>query len=249
VIRINLLPHREEKRKERRKYFLIVAFVDAVVAAVVIGLVWAYFDSEITTQNLRNDFLKKENAKLDKEIEEIQKLKEETDRLLARKQVIERLQGDRSEPVILLDQLARRVPDGVYIKSITPENGARIRITGFAQSSARVSTLMRNLDASPYMEGAELTEIKASIENKRRLNEFSLTFKMKRTATDDQKKKDAGKAAATPAAPATAAPATAAPASAAGATKAPAAAAPATAPAAAPATPPAPAPAAVPAKK
>ncbi len=232
MIRVNLLPHREEKRKARRKYFLIVAFADAIVAAFVIGLVWTYFDSEITTQNQRNDFLKKENAKLDKEIEEIQKLKEETDRLLARKQVIERLQGDRSEPVILLDQLSRRVPDGVYIKSITPENGNRIRITGFAQSSARVSTLMRNLDASQYMEGAELTEIKAAIENKRRLNEFSLTFKMKRTSIEDQKKKDAAKAATTPAAaPATAAPAKPAPAAAAPAT----APVPATAPAVAPA--------------
>ncbi len=244
MIRINLLPHREQKRKARRTLFFVVAGMDAVAAIVVIGLIWAYIDSEIATQNQRNDFLKKENAKLDKEIEEIQKLKEETDRLLARKQVIERLQGDRSEPVIMLDQLARRVPDGVYLKTIQPESNNRIRITGFAQSSARVSTLMRNIDASPFMEGTELTEIKATTENKRRLNDFSLTFKMKRTAPDDPKKLPA-KPGATPASgtaaaatPAVATPATTAPAA------TPAAAPAATAPAAAPAQATTPAPAA-----
>jgi type IV pilus assembly protein PilN len=254
VIRINLLPHREAKRKERRTYFMIVAFADVIVAVVVVGLVWAYFDQEISTQNQRNDFLKKENAKLDQEIEEIQKLKEETDRLLARKAVIERLQGDRSEPVILLDQLARRVPDGVYLRRIEPCNELQcgpgsIKITGYAQSSARVSTLMRNLDASPYMEGSELIEIKAEIVDKRRLNNFSLFFRMKRTATDDQKKKEQGKPLVAPAVipAATGAPAVVvAPPPAAATPKAgtapTSAAAPAANPAATPAPPPAPAP-------
>jgi len=202
VIRINLLPHREQKRQERRKYFFIIAGAVAVAAVAVVGLVHVYFANEIDTQEERNRFLKGENAKLDKEIEEIKKLKEETDRLLARKQVIEKLQGDRAEPVILLDQLARRVPDGVYLKGIK-QDGSRIGLTGFAQSSARVSTLMRNIDGSNWMEGSELVEIKAVIQDKRRLNEFSLNFKMKRPGADDAKKKDAPK-------PATPAPAPAA---------------------------------------
>lgn len=188
MIRVNLLPHREQKRQERRKYFFIVAGVVAVVAVLVIGLVHVYFANDITTQDERNDFLKKENAKLDKEIEEIKKLKEETDRLLARKQVIEKLQGDRSEPVILLDQLARRVPDGVYLKSVKQEGG-KISISGLAQSSARVSTLMRNLDSSNWMEGSELIEIKSLQADKKRVNEFSLNFKMKRPSAEDAKKK------------------------------------------------------------
>jgi type IV pilus assembly protein PilN len=202
VIRINLLPHREQKRQERRKYFFIIAGAVAVAAIAVVGLVHVYFANEIATQDERNDFLKKENAKLDKEIEEIKKLKEETDRLLARKQVIEKLQGDRAEPVILLDQLARRVPDGVYLKGVKQE-GSKISINGYAQSSARVSTLMRNIDGSTWMEGSELVEIKAVIAEKRRLNEFSLNFKMKRPGADDAKKKaDAPKPASPAPAPA-----------------------------------------------
>ena len=193
MIRINLLPHREQKRQERRKYFFIIAGAIAIAAVVVVGMVHVYFANEITTQQERNDFLKKENAKLDKEIEEIKKLKEETDRLLARKQVIEKLQGDRAEPVILLDQLARRVPDGVYLKGVRQE-GSKISINGYAQSSARVSTLMRNIDGSNWMEAAELVEIKAVIAEKRRVNEFSLNFKMKRPGVEDAKKKaDAAK--------------------------------------------------------
>jgi type IV pilus assembly protein PilN len=188
VIRINLLPHREQKRQERRKYFFIVAGAVALAAILVVGAVHVYFGNQIDIQDERNKFLKAENAKLDKEIEEIAKLKEETDRLLARKQVIEKLQGDRSEPVILLDQLARRVPDGVYLKSVKQEGG-KITLSGYAQSSARVSTLMRNIDSSNWMEGSELVEIKAITIDKRRLNEFSLNFKMKRPSTDETKKK------------------------------------------------------------
>ena len=204
MIRINLLPHREQKRQERRKYFFIIAGVVAVAAVAAVGLVHVYFANEIATQDERNDFLKKENAKLDKEIEEIKKLKEETDRLLARKQVIEKLQGDRAEPVILLDQLARRAPDGVYLKGIK-QDGGTINLTGLAQSSARVSTLMRNIDGSNWMEGAELVEIKAVIADKRRLNEFSLHFKMKRPSAEDATKKADAAKPATPAPPAPAA--------------------------------------------
>ena len=188
MIRINLLPHREQKRQERRKIFFIVAGVVAVVAIAVIGLVHFYFAQEIDTQDERNKFLKAENAKLDTEIAEIAKLKEETDRLLARKQVIEKLQGDRAEPVILLDQLARRVPDGVYLKSVR-QDGSKIMLNGYAQSSARVSTLMRNIDGSNWMESPELVEIKAVTVDKRRLNEFSLSFRMKRPSADEAKKK------------------------------------------------------------
>jgi type IV pilus assembly protein PilN len=191
MIRINLLPHREQKRKDRRTQFFVMAGAVAIVAGVVVGAVHFYFSSEVDTQDERNKFMKAENAKLDKEIEEISKLKQETDRLLQRKQVIEKLQGDRSEPVILLDQLAHRVPDGVYLKSVKQEGG-RISLDGFAQSSARVSTLMRNIDSSNWMEASELVEIKAvdDAKSKRRLNEFQLYFKMKRPNADDSKKKD-----------------------------------------------------------
>jgi type IV pilus assembly protein PilN len=188
VIRINLLPHREQKRKDRRTQFFYMVGAVAVLAGVVVFVVHVYFSNEVDTQDERNKFMKAENAKLDKEIEEIAKLKDETDRLLQRKLVIEKLQGDRSEPVILLDQLAHRVPDGVYLKSVKQEGG-KINLDGFAQSSARVSTLMRNIDSSNWMEGSELVEIKAIDQNKRRLNEFQMYFKMKRPNADDAKKK------------------------------------------------------------
>ena len=195
MIRINLLPWREARRKAHNLQFFILMGMVAGLAASIVLLVHGYYATRISTQTERNRFLKEENAKLDKEIAEITKLKEEIQALLSRKQVIETLQGDRAQTVYLLEQLVRQTPDGVYLKSIK-QTGGKINLTGYAQSNARVSTLMRNFEASPYLENPELVEIKVANVNNKRLSEFTMNVSMKRQKTEaDAAKGGAGKAA------------------------------------------------------
>ena len=189
MIRINLLPHRQERRKAQRKHLAILACMVAALGIAIVVLVHGVFAGYIAIQNDRNDFIKKENARLDKEIDEIKKLRGEIASLLARTQVIERLQSDRAQPVYLLEQLVRQVPDGVYIKSFK-QQGLRVSVSGYAQSNARVSTLMRNIAASPYLERPDLVEIKAAAVNNKRVAEFSMNLSLKQQKTDD----DAAKA-------------------------------------------------------
>jgi type IV pilus assembly protein PilN len=185
MIRINLLPHREERRKALRQQFYALAGLVAVVAGVIWFLGYTLIDAMITHQTEKNRFLKSEIASLDKQIAEIKKLKEQTDALLQRKRVIESLQVNRSETVHLFNELARQLPTGVYLKSIKQE-GQKITLTGYAQSNARVSTLMRNLDDSPLLERPVLIEIKATQVGKRRLNEFAMSIFFTRQSTDQE---------------------------------------------------------------
>lgn len=134
------------------------------------------------------DRSKKQIAVLDKEIEQIKRLKEQTQALLARKQVIESLQRDRAETVRLLSELVKQMPEGVYIRSLRQE-GVKISLGGYAQSNARVSTLMRNIEASPWLEKPRLIEIKAVQVDKRRLNEFNLEASLKRAPVEEGGKK------------------------------------------------------------
>ena len=187
MIRINLLPHRQERRKAQRKHLAILAGMVAALGIAIVVLVHGVFAGYIAIQNDRNDFIKKENARLDKEIDEIKKLKVEIASLLARKQVIERLQSDRAQPVYLLEQLVRQVPDGVYIRSFK-QQGLKVSVSGYAQSNARVSTLMRNIAASPYLERPDLVEIKAAAVNNKRVAEFSMNLSLKQQKTDDSAK-------------------------------------------------------------
>jgi type IV pilus assembly protein PilN len=179
VIRINLLPWREARRKAHNLQFFILMGMVAVLAASIVLLVHGYYATRIATQSERNRFLASENTKLDKEIEEIQKLKEEIQALLSRKQVIETLQADRAQTVYLLEQLVRQTPDGVYLNSIK-QTGLKVNLTGYAQSNARVSTLMRNFEASAYLEKPVLIEIKAATVNNKRLSEFNMDVYIKR---------------------------------------------------------------------
>jgi type IV pilus assembly protein PilN len=179
MIRINLLPHREAKRALRRREFNFILIGTLVFAAALWYVGKLYLDERLATQQRRNDLLVAENKKLTEQIDEIKKLKDQTAALLARKQVVETLQVNRSASVKLLDQLVRQLPDGVYLKSIK-QTGTKVNMTGFAQSNARVSTLMRNLESSPYLMNAELVEIKAATDsNKQRVNEFSLNISLK----------------------------------------------------------------------
>jgi type IV pilus assembly protein PilN len=178
MIRINLLPHRAAKRaaKKREFNFILLGTIVAAAAAWYVGKI--ILDEQIASQQRKNDVLVAENKKLDAQIEEIKKLQDATAQLLARKQVVETLQVNRAASVKLLDQLVRQLPDGVYFKSIK-QTGNKINLIGLAQNNARVSTLMRNLESSPYLQSAELLEIKAVTERNQQLNEFSLNISMK----------------------------------------------------------------------
>ena len=182
--RINLLPYREERRKRARQHFLMLAGLTAALGAAIVGLVHVVNAQRVGAQTERNEFPKSETAKLDKEIDEIKKLREEIASLLARKQVIETLQADRAQTVHLLDQLVRQMPEGVYLKSVK-QKGLTVNVTGYAQSNARVSTLMRNVESSPWLENPGLVEIKASAVDRKRLSEFNLNFALKRLQAKD----------------------------------------------------------------
>ena len=188
MIRINLLPHREEARKAKRQQFYFMAGGVAVLAALIVFLGYTLINGYISSQDEANAFLKSEIAVLDKQIEQIKRLKEQTQALLSRKQVIEDLQRDRGETVYLLTELVKQVPEGVYLKSLKQE-GAKVNITGFAQSNARVSALMRNIEMSPWLENPQLIEVKAVVLNGRRSNEFAMNFTLTRTMPDAGKVK------------------------------------------------------------
>ena len=195
--RINLLPHREERRKRARQHFYVLAGGVGIIGILIVAAVHGFYSSRIETQIERNRFLKAENTKLDKEIAEIQKLKDEIQALLARKQVIETLQTDRATTVYMLEQLVRQMPEGVYLKSVV-QKGTRINLLGYAQSNARVSTLMRNIEASPWLGSPGLVEVRASTVDRRRVSEFNMNLSLKRPAPEkDAAKpapaKDAGK--------------------------------------------------------
>ena len=182
MIRINLLPHREAKRKARRQQFYALLGLVSVLGAVIWFLGFTLINGQIAAQNERNEFLKREIASLDKEIDEIKKIQEQTNALLSRKRVIEALQANRTETVHLFNELAKQVPEGIYLRTLV-QTGPRIAITGYAQSNARVTTLMNNLDDSPLLENSTLVETKAETVANRRLNAFSITTVITRQTT------------------------------------------------------------------
>jgi type IV pilus assembly protein PilN len=186
MIRINLLPHREEAKKARREQFFVLVGLVAVLGALIVFAGYTLIGGAITSQESANDFLKKEIAVLDKQLDQIKRLKEQTQALLSRKQVIENLQRDRGETVYLLSELVKQVPEGIYLKAVK-QDGLKINITGHAQSNARISALMRNLEASPWLEQPQLVESKAVVVNCRRVYEFGMNFVMTRVKPDEGK--------------------------------------------------------------
>jgi type IV pilus assembly protein PilN len=179
MVRINLLPHREQRRQARQRQFISMAIGLAVLGLAIVGLVHVVIAARIENQNSRNALLKTEIAKLDEQIKEIDKLREQTQALLARKQIVETLQLNRTEAVHLLDQLVRQLPDGLYLKSVK-QTGGKVTLVGYAQSNARVSTLMRNIESSPWLTAPELVEIKSVPLDKQKVNEFTLNLQLKR---------------------------------------------------------------------
>jgi type IV pilus assembly protein PilN len=162
VILINLLPHREEKRRQRKQAFFVALGVAAVAGLLVVGGWYSVLQQMKAAQASRNGMLRAEIAKLDKEIKDIAALRTEIEALKARQKAVEDLQVDRNTPVHLLDELSKQVPEGVYLASIK-QNGNIVTVSGVAQTNERVSEFLRNtLYNSPWLEKPELVEIKAA---------------------------------------------------------------------------------------
>jgi type IV pilus assembly protein PilN len=153
--RINLLPWRDEQRKERKLRFLVWLAGAAIAACLVTGVGFMMMDSMVSAQEARNARLKEEIVYLDKQIEKINSLEADKARFIARMDVIEKLQRSRPEIVHIFDDIAKQLPDGVYLTGIS-QNGHRLRFEGVAQSSTRVSAFMRNIDGSSYLKNPEL---------------------------------------------------------------------------------------------
>lgn len=177
MIRINLLPYRDERRRAKQMQFISLSALSLLLGVLVWGLVHAAISTQIDYQERRNAYLQEETAILDKQIAEIRKLREQTKSLLERKDAVEKLQSDRSQVVHLLDQMLRILPEGVYIKSLR-QNADAINLVGYAQSNARISTLMRAVEDSAWLEAPALVEIHAATAEGVRLSEFTLTFRL-----------------------------------------------------------------------
>jgi type IV pilus assembly protein PilN len=180
VILINLLPHREERRKRRKAAFFAGLGVSVVVGLAVVGIWYAVLDQLTSTQRARNDFLTAEIKRLEKEIKDIASLRAEIASLRARQKAVEDLQTDRNIPVYLLNELVKQTPEGVYLTSVR-QNAQVVSLTGIAQTNERVSELLRNtLYNSQWLEKPELVEIKATNAAQRRLFDFSMRVTLKR---------------------------------------------------------------------
>jgi type IV pilus assembly protein PilN len=183
TIRVNLLPHREARRKRQKNAFYFLTGLSVVAGATLVLLVWSVLEGYLGSQRDRNELITRENAKLDIQIKEIASLRQEIDALRARQKAVEDLQSDRNQPVYLLDELTRQTPEGIYLKSIKQED-RKVNVVGWAASNERVSEFLRNLQNNGrYVERPELIEIKLSPQGpqtiQRRLFEFSLNFMMK----------------------------------------------------------------------
>ena len=178
MMRINLLPHRQLKRAERQRQFGLMALMAAVAAGAVVFMGWTYLSAKKDSQIERNGRLEVAISQLDKEITAIKDLKDQISNVLERKQIVENLQTNRSQSVVILDELSRQLPEGLYLKSIR-QQGNLITLKGVADTNARVATLVRNLSVSNWMESPNLVEIKAMTLNGVKQNEFTLNVSLK----------------------------------------------------------------------
>jgi len=177
LIRINLLPHRQLKRAQQQRLLVLSAIATAAAGALVVFLGHMAIEDAKDAQNQRNELLRQATAQLDKQIAEIRQLKDKTRALLDRKAVVDSLQINRAAAVQLFDALARQIPEGVYLKSLKQAEST-LTLQGYAQSSARVSSFMRNLDASSLFEAPNLVEVRSATVGKLRAAEFTLTVRL-----------------------------------------------------------------------
>jgi type IV pilus assembly protein PilN len=159
--RINLLPHREAKRRERKLNFLVALGIATLCACVVTVGVYLLYNGMIDAQDSRNEMLTQQIKILDRQIEEINDLQQTKQQFIARMQIIEKLQRSRPAIVHLFDQIVKTLPDGVYLTGVT-QTGDHLKFTGVAQSSTRVSAFMRNIDSSQWMKNPSLEVIQSA---------------------------------------------------------------------------------------
>ena len=184
MISINLLPHREEKRKKRQSEFYAMLGLSGTAAALIVILIGFGIGNKISAQEQRNNFIKAENVRLDSRIKEISTLKQEINALKARQQAVENLQGDRNQPVYLMDELVKQTPEGVYLRAFK-QDGQRVVLNGYAQSNERVSGFLRNLsNNSPWLDLPELIEIRSTNlgqgKDAKKIFEFTVNVGIKR---------------------------------------------------------------------
>jgi type IV pilus assembly protein PilN len=197
MVRINLLPHRQVKRAEKQRQFGLMALATVVIASAIVFMGWSIINAKKEAQDDRNRRLDEAIVQLDNEIKDIKALKDQINSVLERKQIVENLQTNRSQAVVVLDEIARQLPEGVFVKSIKQQSNA-IEIQGVADTNARVATLVRNLSASTWMESPNLVEIKAITVNNLRQNEFTLNVNLKAPQVDAEKEAKENNPGATP---------------------------------------------------
>lgn len=213
MILINLLPHREAARKRRRDNFYASLGLAALVGGILVGGIFTWYQTQISSQQAKNTYLDSEIKRLEGQIKDIAGLQSEIAALRARQQAVEDLQADRNLPVYLLEEIAKQLPDGVYINSLRQENQT-VQLAGVAQSNERVSELLRNLaNNSPWLTKPELGEIVASsvsltARDQRRVSNFTIRVGLRRAS--EVAKPAQGASAAVAASPAASAPAAAA---------------------------------------
>jgi type IV pilus assembly protein PilN len=191
ITRINLLPWREEMRQEQKKQFAMMAVMTCLLAAAIVGLIHFQMQSKIDYQESRNRFLTTEIANVDKEITEIAELQKVRRSLVERMDVIQDLQGSRPSIVHLFTEIVSTVPNGVYLESLT-QTGSNLAINGEAESNARVSTYMRNLQASAWMKDPNLTVIEIEDKTVNRISTFTLTVKQTSPNASEEDQDDGG---------------------------------------------------------
>jgi type IV pilus assembly protein PilN len=183
--RINLLPWREAERKKRQRDFGIAAAGALIGAVAVVMLTMFVYNQMIDNQRARNDRLKVEITELEKSIAEIDGLERQKERLLARMEIIDELQKSRPEIVHLFDEITRQLPEGVYLTGLK-QTGSRVEIRGAAQSSTRVSALMRQIDASEWLDDPEVERVETRQSGSSRQSDFVVYLKQKREGSEEE---------------------------------------------------------------
>ncbi len=183
TVRINLLPHREARRRRQKNAFFFMTGLSVLAGGALVLVVWSVLEGYIGSQKERNEIISRENSKLDIQIKEIASLRTEIEALRARQKAVESLQLDRNQPVYLFDELTKQTPEGIYLKSVKQED-RKVNVSGWAASNERVSEFLRNLQNNGrYVERPDLIEIKLAAQGpqsiQRRLFEFSLNFTLK----------------------------------------------------------------------
>ncbi len=189
MILINLLPHREAAKLKRKESFFVSLAASALLGCLLAGLIYVWYQVQITEQQARNTTLRTENSRLDIQIKEVATLQKEISGLRSRQEAVEDLQAERNLPVHLLNEVVKQVPDGIFVKSLKQE-AALVSITGVAQSNERVAEFLRNLSSeNPYVTKPELIEIVAGTtaltpKDQRRVSNFVIRIQLKKIAEE-----------------------------------------------------------------